>query len=255
MYYIVSNHFLSRTKFFFILFLIIFSTACTKKTISTKNPTIGLPNEYLDAKARIDFKNTNDDANFKVKFRQQKDKRTWATFTGALGIEGLRVVAKTDSLFMIDYLNNKYEKATFDTLAQILNFPIEYPMLQNLLMGDMPNADSTGATIEGDFIKISQKIKHISAENKLYATNKKLAELYLSDTRNQNNMLIQYSDYRPSPVKLFPFKINISVDFLNNRTKKREKTTVNMEFMYARFGNVPLEFPFVVPKSYLKNKK
>jgi hypothetical protein len=44
------------------------------------------------------------------------------------------------------------------------------------------------------------------------------------------------------------------VDFVNNRTKKREKTTINMDFSNAKFTSMPIEFPFVVPKSYLKKK-
>ncbi len=235
------------------IFLFLILVSCKKNAV----PTVikeGLPNEYLDARASVEFRSVENDANFKMKIRHQRDKRTWAMFT-KLGIEGMRVIARPDSVFTLNYLKDEYQASSIDALAEMINFPIEYNMLQSLILGDMPNSDTTGAKYEGDFIKISQQMKHISIENKLFAQNKKLAELYLVDNRNQNRMLIQYADYRPSPQLLFPFKINISVDFVNKQTNKREKTTMKLDFSNARFTSMPLEFPFVVPKSFLKKKK
>lgn len=236
---------------FFGIFLALFFISCHKKNTPTLLLKEGFPNEYLDARAKVAYRSEEKDANFVVKIRHQQEKRTWALFT-KIGIEGLRVLLQPDSVFIINTNEGEFQKSSFDTLTQVLNFPIEFSMVQRLIMGDMPNEDTTNTRREGDFIKVSQQLKHILAENKLHPTTQKLAELYLVDSRNQNRMTIQYSDYRPSPQKLFPYKININIDFINKRNQKREKTTLELDFSKAIFSSMPVEFPFIVPKSYLK---
>ncbi|TAH28330.1 MAG: DUF4292 domain-containing protein [Cytophagales bacterium] len=212
--------------------------------------------EYVAVKAKVEFQTPKENNSFKLNLRIQNNKKIWASVTGPLGIEGLRTIIRQDSIFALDYINKKYIETSFDTLSRLLNFEVDYEMLQGILLAEMPlkNFDTTNKSIVNNQILIKQKLKQINIDNYLNSTHQKLEKLLLLDTRTGHRLEIVYREYKPYHQLWFPENMDITVNYIDKITRKPAKTTINIRYQNPMFTYDKLAFPFRVPDSYREKK-
>jgi hypothetical protein len=259
--------FFMRLLPFFIL-LCLFS-ACKRQPITTtpvekpveitNNPTDNKPVlptptskgfRYLKAECKTEYQGAENSVSFKVHLRMCKDSAIWVTIT-KMGFVGARAIITPDSVRILDHQNHRYTAAKFDTLQKIFNFPLDYNMLQSVLLANMPIAeyDSTQAKMEKGWIKIPQERNSIAITN-FIDNNKKLQELHLKDLKTNNILQLLYQNFKSFNGNLFAQNNDATITFWNKRTGKIENTRIQLEYKDVYFLNTPIEFPFNIPAKY-----
>ncbi len=261
-----KTHYFSNYSLYFILLCVIFASCQRTPSIKNSNddseaaakitPSKDSSFVYFSSKAKVEFESPKESNDFKLGVRIQNNKKIWLSITGPLGIEGLRATIREDSIFIIDRINKKYTENSFDTLSRLLNFDVDYMMLQGILLAEMPlkDFDTTNKTMVNNQILIKQKVKYISIENYLNPTHKKLEKLFLLDNRTGHRLEIVYQNYKAHNLIWFPENVSILVNYIDKNTRKPAKTTINIRYQSVIFSYDKLSFPFAVPNSYRQKK-
>ncbi|TAE72655.1 MAG: DUF4292 domain-containing protein [Bacteroidetes bacterium] len=254
-------------------FIIIFSFFCFIFASCQRTPTIKNNNDdgesaakitpsqdstfdFASIKAKVDFQSPKESSDFKLGLRIQNNKKIWISATGPLGIEGLRATLREDSIFIINRIEKKYTESSFDTLSRLLNFEVDYSMLQGIFLAEMPlkDFDTTRKNVVDNQILIKQKLKYINIDNYLNPIHKKLEKLFLLDTRTGHRLEINYQNYKAYNKIWFPEEATILVSYIDKNTRKPAKTTINIRYQNVIFTHDKLAFPFSVPNSYRQKK-
>jgi hypothetical protein len=224
------------------------NTSNDQKPALPTQPSKGF--RYLKAECKAEYQDAQNSVGFKVHLRMCKDSAVWITIT-KMGFVGARVVITPDSVRILDHQNHRYTAAKFDTLQKIFNFPLDYNMLQSVLLANMPIADydSTQTKIEKGWLKILQERNGVAITN-FIDNNKKLQELHLKELKTNNLLQLLYQNFKTFNGNLFAENNDATITFWNKRTGKIESTRIQMEYKEVYFLNTPIEFPFNIPAKY-----
>ncbi|MDX2305065.1 MAG: DUF4292 domain-containing protein [Microscillaceae bacterium] len=210
--------------------------------------------DYLDTKFKLEYSNGPEELNGKVKLRVKKDSLIWASITGPLGAEGIRAKVVQDSIYMIDRISKTYMEANLDTLKHILNFEVDFQMLQSILLGNMPFPELAGdeKITDGKLLKITQDRQNILLENYLNPKTQKLEKLIVQDKRNKNSLQVAFKDFKKLGNLLFPMRSDIKVKYFNPNTNTMEEANIAVNHSKTFIPEENLSFPFNVPPKYEK---
>lgn len=253
---------MSKNSLFLFLIIFVLASACksTKDITATKN-IVPLPLEAvvekfqqqnhqyqtatIRAKVEVTEKKTR---SFTANIRMVRDSVIWASLTGALGVEGARIIATKDSIHIIDKLNKIYYQKPFNYINEFVPFPLDLNFLQDILLGNhhIDNEAKTTLAIDDAYViqQESPKIKalyHI-ADEEFYPLLVKLNEL-----QSNRQVIIKYNDYRPAndtDTSSKAFSFHRIVDF-----KSGKKTKIDIKFSRISW-NEELSFPFSVGEKY-----
>jgi hypothetical protein len=253
---------MSRNIQILFLSIIILASACksTKDIAASKNVEV-LPYETVAEKfeaqnhnyssasirAKIDVteKKTR---SFTANIRMVRDSIIWASLTGALGVEGARIIATKDSIHIIDKLNKIYYQKPFNYINEFVPFPLDLNFLQDILLGNhqLDTAAKTSFSIDDAYIIQQETAKMKSAYNVapefFYPLLVKLNEL-----QSNRQVTIRYNDYRPAndtDTASKAFSFHRIVDF-----KSGKKTKIDIKFSRISWDE-ELSFPFSVGEKY-----
>ena len=252
---------------FFILVLLLFA-ACKRTPISTlptekakeitKNevktePTAHVDKDfrYLKATCKADWKDSKNNVGFTINLRVRKDSLIWLHFT-KMGISGARVLITPDSVRIINYLEDSYTVAKFDTLEKILNFRLNFSMLQAVLFADMPipEYEAAAAQAESGMLKITQERDGIAITNVVNEITKKLHQLDLKDLKTNNVLSLLYQNFQTHGDNSFAHNNFATITFRNKTTREIEISEMKMVYKDVKFSYHSLELPFDIPKKY-----
>lgn len=203
--------------------------------------------EHFFAKVKIDFtdskgKNTNATAFI----RMRKDSLMWVSITGALGIEGFRVLIKPDSVFVMDKLEKTIAIRTVDYLQDVVKLPVNFQILQDIIIGNpvyFPRNITSFKTNGSQLMALSvgEYFKHLIT---LDTTNNMVMNSKLDDVDELRNRTcnISFADYANIQNRWFSNKREITVT-------EKTKLDVQLEFKQVAFDE-PQSFPFNIPKNY-----
>jgi hypothetical protein len=253
---------MSRNSFFLFLVIIVLASSCksTKNIATTKN-IVSLPLEIvtekfqqqnhqyqtvsLKAKVEVTDKKSR---SFTANIRMVRDSVIWASLTGAMGVEGARILATKDSIHIIDKLNKIYYQKPFDYINEFVPFPLELNFLQDILLGNhtIDKEAKTTLTIEDAFI-IQQESPKMKAA--YYIAGDEFYPLLVKMNEQENNrqITIKYNDYRPAndtDTSSKAFSFHRIVDF-----KSGKKTKIDIKFSRISW-NEELSFPFSAGENY-----
>jgi hypothetical protein len=253
---------MSKFSNFLILIVIVAASACksTKDIAVSKNIEV-LPYETVAQKfelqnhdytsasirAKVDVteKKTR---SFTANIRMVRDSIIWASLTGAMGIEGARIMATKDSIHIIDKLNKIYYQKPFNYINEFVPFPLDLIFLQDILLGNhqLDSAAKTNFSIDDAYIiqQETDKMKsaYSIAPEFFYPLLVKLNEL-----QNNRQVTIKYNDYRPAndtDTSSKAFSFHRIVDF-----KSGKKTKIDIKFSRISW-NEELSFPFSIGEKY-----
>jgi len=280
-----NNHYLSVVVFWLSISLIIgtmitcrsakkIQTAISKKdTVESK----AVPEPAVDPKAdsiryirflvdkiesdRIDYKTFS--AKVKVNFegfdgknydfnafiRIQKDQAIWVLINAGFGIEAFRILITPDSVKIISKLEKTYRLRSVNYLRDIAHLPVDFKVLQDLLVGNAVYLDSSNIAFyrkEENGISLMSVGEYFRNYITLNGNDYTVKHSKLDD---ENEMYARtcdliYSDYEKRDSFFFSTFRKISV---------AEKTRLDVQLAFKQYNfNETLSFPFSIPKNYKK---
>ncbi|MCF6361015.1 MAG: DUF4292 domain-containing protein [Cyclobacteriaceae bacterium] len=248
----------SFSKLFGILILsILILQSCSKKiavfskSYSAKDLNIEkLDFDYLTIKSKIAFKETHKTTKATALIRIKKDSVIWFNLTGALGIQGVRGIITRDSVKILNKVDKTYYLYDFEEVSKEFKFPIDYRLIQSMIVGDMPKPldDSNSIKLNNGRYIIKQNIENIKIINFVNQQSMKLEEVNVTEVETDNSLKLLYKDFKDVNGQGLPFSIFIS---LMHQNKFGElETQLNIDHIRAEPSDKPLRFPFSIPKKY-----
>lgn len=203
--------------------------------------------DFASLKAKVDVKGKKS-KHFTVHLRLAKDSILWASITGPMGLEGARVLATNDSIFILDKTSKSYYIKPFSYIESYVPFPLNLHFMQNLILGNH-HID----TLKTNNLKITSKYnleeenEHIKTSYQIALATYHILQTLLKEKQSGRTLLIKYQDYQPQPGKqdeigFFSFLRTIIFE-------TEEKTQIQIKFTKLSF-NEEQSFPFHIPDKY-----
>ncbi|WP_316846028.1 DUF4292 domain-containing protein [Pedobacter psychrodurus] len=198
----------------------------------------------LKAKATLDIAGDANDVTMNFKM---KDKETiWVSITALGGMaEVARALITPDSIKIMNRMKSEYLKKPFSYIYNFTNKQVNFNTLQAILTG---NAMGEFLTPQSD-VKQENGVWVVSGSKSeldyklLFNTLFKVAETNLNDAKNGQALKVTYTDYQKLNESLFPSALQIKT------LSKAKKINIDLQFVKID-GNVPVDFPFNVPKRF-----
>jgi len=220
--------------------------------------------KYVDLSIKFDANLVFDkkENSFKGNIKIKKDSLIWVSITPLFGIEAFRVLFSTDSVKMINKLNNQYFLGDYSMINTMFNTPFDFDMLQSLITGNdfsYYENDIFKANIDGGQYKLTtmgrRKLKKY-VRNQTDDVKVLIQDLWLDpetfkivkqdwkEINKQNSkMSLNYSDFLTiEDNQLFPGTLDCTITAENN---------ISLKIKYSKLQiNNPFEFVFIIPKNY-----
>lgn len=224
----------------------IIDSAAIIKGIVGKLETQRISFNTFSAKVKMDYSSSDGSDGATAYLRMQKDSIIWLSLTGALGIEGYRVMITPDSVKLMNKLGKSIQYRSISYLRELTGVPIDFKSLQDILIGNPVYLDSNiiSYQVSNDNLLIlmsGQVFKNLLTLDK---TNLRLLHSKLDDVNPLKNRTadITYDNYNSEGNFYFSTFRKISV-------AEKAKLDVELEFKQYDF-NKPQTFPFNIPKNY-----
>jgi hypothetical protein len=180
-----------------------------------------------------------------LNIRIKKGEVIWVSVTAFAGIEVARAFITPDSIKVLDRLNDEYINKPFSYINDYSNNDIDYATLEAMLVGNLiPLVIKNGDKI---ILKNGLYLLKDKTENMFYQVDlnkdfktQSLLFLALNNTQKLNSTISNYEKFEN-----YLLPINISI----NSTAIDNKIDVKMEYSKTQL-NLPLDFPFNVPKRF-----
>lgn len=228
------------------------TTTTVPKTDNSKAETLTLLNSKqlkfntlsLRAKASLDISGDANDVT--MNFRMKDKEVIWVSVTALGGMaEVARALITPDSIKIQNKLKSEYLKKPFSYVYNFTNKQVNFNTLQAILTGNAMGEFLTDKSVlkQESGAWVVSGSKESLDYRLLFNTLFKVAETNLNDSKNGQALKVNYSDYQKLNDFLFPGGLKINT---LSGTKK-----INIDLQYVKIdGNVPVEFPFTVPKRY-----
>jgi hypothetical protein len=210
--------------------------------------------KYFAAKSKIRYQNGEEDINAVLQSRISKDSVIWFRLE-KLSFEGLRALIRKDSLFLWEEQENKLQELSFDSLSRLVNFNLDFRMLQAALTGNMPLIP----TSQDKFFKVKdeyvmrQTQGRIKVENYINEKTLKLTRLIVTETTTGNTLTIEYGEFLSAGTELFPYKIIANLTYKSRPGSP--VSTLYIEHQKVDFPENEPAFSFNFEKYRKKDKK
>lgn len=198
----------------------------------------------LKAKASLDIAGDANDVTMNFKM---KDKETiWVSITALGGMaEVARALITPDSIKIMNRIKTQYLKKPFSYIYNFTNKQVNFNTLQAILtgnaMGEFLTPESNVKQENGAWVVSGSKsdLDYKLLFNTLF----KVAETNLNDAKNGQALKVTYTDYQKLNESLFPSALQIKT------LSKAKRINIDLQFVKID-GNVPVDFPFSVPKRF-----
>jgi hypothetical protein len=204
-----------------------------------------LPFNTLSLKGKANLNVDGDENNVTMNIRIQKDKKIWVSVTGIAGIEGMRAVITPDSLLLLNRLQKTFTKKPFSYIYGFTNKQINFKLLQAVISGntitDFMTEQSALVQQNGVWV-LSGTMGDLSYQS-VFNTLLKITETTLNDAKAAQALKVNYGAYTTVNNALFPSTLKIS------SMSGPKSIKIDIEFVKIE-SNVPVEFPFSVPKNF-----
>jgi len=140
-----------------------FPTKTTEELVNRLDELSNLEWDFLTAKTNVKLSGDNQNNAFKASLRMKRDSALLVNISFA-GIPIVQTVLSNDSLKLLNRKDKCYQFQDRSALAQIIDFPIEYSQLQDLLIGKPLLFDKNEAHIQiqdAGFYQIKTKRKRL----------------------------------------------------------------------------------------------
>lgn len=206
--------------------------------------------DYLTIKSKVKLEETHKTTNATALLRIRKDSLIWFNLSGTLGVQGMRGIITKDSVRIINRVEKQYLAYSFEDVSREFNFPIDFELVQAMVIGDMPKS-----TAEDDYTRLTrgkyivrQNLGDISIDNYINPEIMKLVEVDVTEKTTENSLKLLYKDFKELNNQAFPFSSFISL--IHNNEFGELETQLTIEHSKVEVSEESLRFPFTVPKKY-----
>lgn len=204
---------------------------------------------YLKAKSKIVWKTQEDQNTYIVDIRMKKDSLIWVNISQS-GITGATGLFSKSKVQLYQKIDGEYYSLTYDSVSVMMDFRVDYSLLQSLIIGNQPFKKNNSRVIrENENIMLKQQEGRINIDN-LVGPNRKLKKLLVNDIPTNNKITIDFEEFKLLNQVLFPFASHINLD-VKNKDNKSVNTLISIKYSKVELLDTPLEFPFKVPEKLL----
>jgi hypothetical protein len=240
-------------------FLILIS--CAKKTVPQASTTTTIPTSagitvkdvdfnYFSSKSNFHYKDDDENLEATALIRIKKDSIIWINISPGLGIEAMRAKITPDSIIVVDKIKKQFVVYNFKTLSQRYNFEIDFPLMQNLLLGNLlkEKKEVDQVTREEKFVVLTQKLNNSLIESFINQALSKVERLQISEPGTSNLLSVDYNTFTDIDDRKIPFGVNLDLDYLFQA--KKYNVTIDIKHQKAEFVDKGVKFPFNIPAKY-----
>ena len=198
------------------------------------------------AKVKIEYEGKENSDQATAYIRIQKDSLIWISLTGALGIEGIRVLITKDSVRLMNKLQKTVQYRSLAYLQELTEVPFDFYAVQDIIVGNPVFLDSNIVSYQSNgkdllVLMVGNLFKHlITLENNDFKVlHSKLDDI---DATRNRTCDITYDGYENAGNFNFSTKRKITV-------AEKAKLDINLDFKSYNF-NKPQDYPFNIPKNY-----
>jgi hypothetical protein len=201
----------------------------------------------FSAKVKIAYEGKENSDAATAYVRIKKDSVIWISLTGALGIEGMRVIIKKDSVKLLNKLQKTVQFRSIAYLQELAEIPFDFYNIQDVIIGNPVFLDTNHIVsyqANGQnllVLMIGNIFKNLlTLDEKSY----KVLHSKLDDVDSTRNRTadITYDDYENAGSFDFSTKRKITV-------AEQSKLDIDLDFKSYNF-NRPQDYPFNIPKNY-----
>jgi len=255
---------LSIYKIFFIALLFIFMQSCgsSKNVVSEKKPKekslkflqkkLDKQNsdfEYFSSKAKVNYKSNEIEQQFTSYLRLKKDSAIWVSIYALGMVEIGRVLIDKENVQILDRVNKKYYKRDFSIVQNYIDYPIDFEMLQNALLGNPLydiNQKNPQASVSGNYYFLENLINKVNNRVWINPSDYTITKTQLYDEENKRRLDVLLNNFEKFNKGKFSKEREIKV--LNNQI------AYNIKIDYSRLDfKKTLNFPFTVPPKFEKD--
>jgi len=209
--------------------------------------------EYFQAKSKIKYDDGIQNFNANATIRIRKDSLIWISISST-GVEAIRSIIQKDSIFVIDRLNKVYREFSFDSLQRAYNIPIDYHMVQSVLIGNLIKTRKNNDKVlkDDDFFILKQNSGNLTIDNFVNKKTMKIERVKVRETPSESNMEIKYEDFQIMNEILIPYKNSVFLTY--NRNNSELVSHLNINFSRVAINEKKIKFPFNVPNRYVSKE-
>ncbi len=208
--------------------------------------------DYLTTKSKFSFKNKREDLdNANINLRVKKDSLIWFSVT-ALGFEVARGLISPREITVLDKFHKDYYTYDYAELSRRFQFDLSYPLLQSLIVGDLPAPRRANQPLyrKDGAILLRQLSDRLTLDNYFGESSGKLEHVLATQPFSQNTLKLDYADLKNLNGYLFPYATSIRLDSRPAPDQPFEPTEIEIKHSRVEVMNNNPGFPFAIPASY-----
>lgn len=218
------------------------------KKVVKKHISENFNKNTIDAKLKVNYKNSKENVGFSVRMKIKKDEVIWLKGNKVISVFRAKITPKKVRFYSPYYKN--YFEGDFSMLKKLLGADINFEQLQNMLLGQA----LTDIKQTKQKVKIAEKSYKLSPKNQpnlfdifffINPLHFKLNKQTLVNSFKNERLDISYPAYLKEEGTYFPEKINI------NAKSTKKFTNIDILVRSVVF-NTKLKMPFTIPKGYKK---
>ena len=202
----------------------------------------------ISGKAKVDIPDEGLGMRMSYRLNMYKDSLIWIRVS-KLGIEAVRVMITQDSVFALDNINERYVRSGFDPANKYTGLDLDFPLLQDLLLGNLNLIPKQIDAPEAETESESNQLQLAGKENGTaftYTIDKdwlKLKKIHAYNPSLSQETEISYGDFQSLGKGLLPQQGFIRVT---------QPQQVSLDFSHAKVRVNPekMSFKFNIPKGY-----
>lgn len=244
---------MNNMKYLFLsVALVLALSSCGKKAIINKQlgdnfKVQETKFEYLTSRAKILYKDDNQEVSAAVDIRMKRDSVIWMSIKPMLGIEAMRVVITKDSVLVLDRMNKSMSLMSMSQLSQKISFPLSFKMAESLIIGNLPISIKEKGKIgmEKEHFKLQQEEGDFDIESLISREHYKLERIDIKQRSTRNELVLRYEEFKVIGEQLIPFATTAILRYKSEKsTKASPLIELNMNHGKIDLPALPIPFPF-----------
>ncbi|MBX9850218.1 MAG: DUF4292 domain-containing protein [Cytophagaceae bacterium] len=250
---------MSRPLFLGVIFFSLFFSSCKRQKIQTsEKPTLPSCNveeidfTYFSTKSKLDYKDKQNDLKSNIHIRAKKDSIIWISINAAAGFEAIRCLIKTDSVHILDRLNNTYTVLDYPSLSNQIGVDLSYAVIQNMILGNLiypKTPEDVVMQSDSNSCVFIQKSRETQITNYIRVANSKVEKVEAT-TAAANKLSIRYLNF--VPLGRFGFASKNEIEISIKVDAQYQTTKIEIDHHKAEIPEKELNFPFNVPQKFIR---
>ena len=220
------------------------------KKVAKKHEAASFDEKTLEARLKVNYKDTQEDVGFSVHMKLKKDEVIWLKGTKFITVFKAKITPEKVS-FYSPYKKNYFE-GNFSMLTKLLGVEVTFQQLQNMLLGEAM-LDVTSQRNNVEIINASYRLspkKQPTLFDVFFDINPshfKLNQQSLVNSIKEQRLDINYPSYSIQNKVVFPEQVAI------HGKNKQKFTKIDIAYKSVLFNN-NLNFDFKIPSGYKEIK-